>query len=127
MVAPPATFRAKQDFVTTASDYVLSIGPSCTYGAASCKNPGYKIQWPYMQSSLQSGGSVDVPPAIQSACTLKRGGASGWMWDFSRSRLLREYWDCGSLSSIQFQDGDGVPFHFEPGETQSRLGAIAEI
>lgn len=122
-------FRVKGDFTMSLDyDYYHRVGASCLIGSAGCKTPGYRIQWPYMQltpSDTAAEGSrklqIGVPAAIQASCEQQRRGSTGWMWDYSTSHLLQEYWDCGSQGVIQFEDSDGVPFHFETGECCSYI------
>lgn len=115
--APPVAFRVKSDFIASLDyDYYHSVRASCKAGTSGCQTPGYRIQWPYMQLATESGKlEIGVPAAIKSACERKSQGATGWMWDHTTSQLLREYWDCGSKEFVQFEDTEGVPFHFQTG------------
>lgn len=118
--APPVAFRVKSDFTASLDyDYYHSVRASCKAGSSGCQTPGYRIQWPYMQLATESEGvskfEIGVPAAIKGACERKSQGAKGWMWDHTTSQLLREYWDCGAKKFVQFEDTEGVPFHFQTG------------
>ena len=134
LAAPPALFRSQAEPFYSGSYSVDGprLLPSCTMAdsaAGRCDTPGYKIQWPYIQTAA-SNATARIPPGLLGKCALVRGsraaplfqsGDRGWVWDPFEMTVLDEYLDCSaacggvalSECSVPFTDG-GAPFHFSP-------------
>jgi len=108
-VAPPVAFRAASTvamtehltFVSLTKPWNPYVETSCMYGDANCKDPGYLVQWPYLQ---KSDGSVGIATGVASQCTFRNDSNKGpdgithkdiWLvWDPFTESLREEYYEC---------------------------------
>ena len=63
--APPSAFRRNAGFLATNYDYFHTTRNSCGYGTAGCADPGYSVQWPYLELE---DGSLTFPLQLSLSC-----------------------------------------------------------
>mgnify|MGYP004113439791 CR=1 FL=1 len=64
---------------------------TCSFGKDGCEEPGYFVQWPYMQ---KQSGEVRIASAVTNECTRKSENAEYWVWDPFLQTLREEYYTC---------------------------------
>jgi hypothetical protein len=109
VLAPPVAFRKTSGFTTTSDNYYRELEPTCVFGQAGCAKPGYKMEWPYLQTSNSTG---EFPTGLKNFCKAKVAGTDGYVFDYISSTIRTEYWQC-TLGSLPFMEA-GTPFHFDP-------------
>jgi hypothetical protein len=65
VLAPPVAFRRNAGFLATTRDYFHTTRNSCEYLAAGCADPGYSVQWPYLEAE---DGSLTFPRQLSLSC-----------------------------------------------------------
>jgi hypothetical protein len=108
LVAPPVALRKASGFTTTSETYYRELEPVCKFGEAGCAKPGYKVEWPYLQTS---SSSEEFPTELKKFCKSKVAGTDGYVFDYISSTLRTEYWQC-EKGSLPFMEA-GTPFHFD--------------
>ena len=110
--APPAHLRLAKSArfkQTSFEDYYTKLEPSCEFGASGCTQPGYLIEWPYLQTTDGTGALV-FPENLKPSCTRIATGNEKFVYDPIASRLESEYWKCEG-ATIPFMEGE-TAFHF---------------
>jgi hypothetical protein len=108
VLAPPVALRKTSGFTTTTKNYYHELEPTCVFGQAGCAKPGYKMEWPYLQTSNSTG---EFPTGLKNFCKAKVAGTDGYVFDYISSTIRTEYWQC-TLGSLPFMEA-GTPFHFD--------------
>jgi hypothetical protein len=109
VLAPPVALRKTSGFTTTTKNYYHELEPTCVFGQAGCAKPGYKLEWPYLQTSNSNG---EFPTGLKKFCKAKVAGTDGYVFDYISSTIRTEYWQC-EQGSLPFMEA-GTPFHFDP-------------
>jgi len=132
VIAPPAAFRVGGPGARYYQGQRGMRLEACPISAgAACADPGYKIQWPYIQES-KGDPTTRIPAGLLAACRLVEGTKDGlfreedggWVWDPFELQVRGEYLDCsatcgGSVGPaeggclVPFAEG-GVSMHFDP-------------
>ncbi len=62
IVAPPAAFRQPNTSTfyrtSTRNAYLTTLVKACNYSDPGCSDPGYAVQWPYMQVGFDTSPQV---------------------------------------------------------------------
>ena len=125
VIAPPVAQRVNEGFQKTSNAYNRHLTAACEFGtrtqSGECASPGYKIEWPYMQTA---NGASDIPEGLKAKCEKKNAGTDGYVYDYFQGALKTEYWQCPT-GSVAFKEG-GTPFHYESGWYKAAHSATLE-
>ncbi|EKX34672.1 hypothetical protein GUITHDRAFT_146998 [Guillardia theta CCMP2712] len=114
IVAPPLAYRQASSYYETKLDsYYPYLQQTCAFSSSGCTAPGYKVQWPYMETER---GSVGVPKEITSSCSLET-GIFDYLWDPFDRTFRHGFYSC-SKSVIPLQlpsntTGQVASLHFD--------------
>jgi hypothetical protein len=95
-VAPPVQMRVASTVRMTSTKSITRPWhpypqETCSFGKDGCEEPGYFVQWPYMQ---KQSGEVRIASAVTNECTRKSENAEYWVWDPFLQTLREEYYTC---------------------------------
>lgn len=104
VLAPPVALRKASGLKRTSSLYYRDLEPVCEFNAPACLKPGYKIEWPYLQTS---NSTEEFPEELKSMCGGKPivSGTDGYVFDYTSSTLRTEYWQCKGKTCPSWRPG----------------------
>mmetsp|Transcript_53978 Transcript_53978/g.110155 ORF Transcript_53978/g.110155 Transcript_53978/m.110155 type:complete len:852 (+) Transcript_53978:538-3093(+) len=143
VVAPPVEFRVgaaatvqleEADLNTYRTKYYPwqpKLAESCLLGEPNCEDPGYLVQWPYIEMNSRDAADRNFETEefplglVDEGCVQERGdegSPEGWSYDPIRKRLRAEYYRCPEAEYIPFlsvyESVNGTvgetTFHFKP-------------